>query len=108
MAVLSGFYVRTRQVSIPLSDTNYLSTIDGASAVMWTKDGSWHPEMPNHPTDLIQAPQRHVRWVNCYNYRNSGGAAYATREEADFHADNLFRIACIRVEFTEGEGLDQK
>ena len=52
--------------------------------------------------DLINVPEKHVRWVNF----NPAGLAsdYLTREDADQYA-NPTRIACVRVEFEDGEGL---
>ena len=51
--------------------------------------------------DLINIPERHVRWVNVYQgqvtlYCSKEGADYAARDD---------RIACVRIEFEEGEGL---
>ena len=52
---------------------------------------------------LRNVPEKHVRWVNFYPYGCAG--KHRTRDEADdFAAED--RIACIRVEFEEGEGLD--
>lgn len=51
------------------------------------------------------APKRHVLWTNCYS--GEGGdflGTYPTRADADAGA-GFDRIACICVEFTEGEGL---
>ena len=48
--------------------------------------------------EIINVPQRHVRWVNVYP------TTHVTREEADERALPS-RIACIRIEFEEGEGL---
>lgn len=47
---------------------------------------------------LTNAPQKHVKWVNVYP------TTHATREEADKRALPS-RIACVRIEFEEGEGL---
>lgn len=47
---------------------------------------------------LVNVPEKHVRWVNIYP------SAQETREGADAQA-HTDRIACIRVEFEEGEGL---
>jgi hypothetical protein len=46
-------------------------------------------------------PMTHVRWVNIYQETGS----YATRWDADTFAASS-RIACLRIEFTEGEGLE--
>lgn len=54
--------------------------------------------------DLINVPVTHKRWINIYPYLS---AAFKSRKEADEAAINLDRIACIFVEFKEGEGLDK-
>ena len=52
--------------------------------------------------DVENVPEKLVRWVNLYE----GGAcaAHITHELADQNA-GIGRIACIRIEFEEGEGL---
>lgn len=49
--------------------------------------------------DLVPVPKKHKVWVNIYPTTGN-----ATREQADHYATPS-RIACIPVEFTEGEGL---
>jgi hypothetical protein len=46
-------------------------------------------------------PEKIVRWVNLYT---DHVCLYFTKDEADAGA-NRHRIACIRIEFEEGEGL---
>jgi hypothetical protein len=53
--------------------------------------------------DIVNAPQKHVRWVNIYETQ-CGEHFFKSREAADQHAHHT-RIACVRIEFTEGEGL---
>ena len=51
--------------------------------------------------DLINIPKKHVRWLNVYAW------AVTTNSSKD-QADNVAckdRIACIRIEYEEGEGL---
>jgi len=52
--------------------------------------------------DIVNVPEKHVRWANIYpgTFANT----YQTQEEADNGAAS-YRIACIRIEFEEGEGL---
>lgn len=63
---------------------------------------------PDHDyqLDLINVPEKHEIWVNVYadNMRRVHGS----RQQADGEASRQFaqRIACIRVEFEEGEGLE--
>lgn len=52
---------------------------------------------------VTMAPKKRVVWVNVYPYTD-GARCYETREKADRIASSD-RIACIRVEFEEGEGL---
>lgn len=51
--------------------------------------------------DLINVPEKHVRWVNFFP---RDAEVYDSREEADEDA-TAERIACVRVEFKDGEGL---
>jgi len=60
--------------------------------------------MPQHThggcgAALVNTPIKHKRWVNIYP-----STVHATREEADSGAARN-RIACIEVEFEEGEGF---
>lgn len=59
--------------------------------------------------DLINrpAPKRHGEvWANIYSSRTTDEAVnvHTTRDEAD-RAAGRNRLACVRVEWTEGEGL---
>jgi hypothetical protein len=57
------------------------------------------------PYDLVNVPKKHEVWINMYDTEGVlVGCAYHTHEQANAKA-NIDRIACIRVEFTEGEGL---
>ena len=50
-----------------------------------------------------RAPVKQKRWINIYPESNSK-SVYSTKDKADKLAVNL-RIACIEVEFVEGQGL---
>ena len=70
----------------------------------WSKNGGFGCGLGN--ADLINIPEKRTVWVNMYK---SGGTSpqHPSKESADTNA-SLFdggRIACIKVEFTEGEGL---
>ena len=55
-----------------------------------------------HESDLM--PPKQKRWVNVY--RTEMPFLHATKKDADFMADtNPDRIACIEIEFSEGQGL---
>jgi hypothetical protein len=57
------------------------------------------------PYDLVNVPKKHEVWINLYDTEEVFfGCAYPTREQANANA-NINRTACVRVEFTEGEGL---
>lgn len=53
--------------------------------------------------DLVNVPEKHVRWV--VFYPESYCAGFASREEAMRSTSKSDRLACKPVEFTEGEGL---
>ena len=55
------------------------------------------------PNDLINIPEKHVRWVNLYPDSNTS-RDHQSRKSADDRAGPR-RIACLKLEFTEGEGL---
>lgn len=54
------------------------------------------------PIVIRNVPVRHVRWWNCYPDRVED---FLLPEDAKLHRYSDC-IACIRVEFTEGEGLE--
>lgn len=57
------------------------------------------------PYDLVNVPKKHERWANIYNMaQQSYSVLYPTREEADRNSVPG-RIACVRIEYTEEEGL---
>lgn len=57
---------------------------------------------------LVNVPVKHKRWINIY--KDTKGDPYlsthssSTKGEADANA-GLYRIACIEIEFEEGQGL---
>ena len=64
-------------------------------------DGVYYPD-ENSPSNLMNVPVRGECWANIYPAGTP--AAHSTREQADKHAGHD-RIACVRVEYEEGEGL---
>jgi len=57
------------------------------------------------PYDLVNVPIKHEVWINFYNDEEGyDSSSYPSQAIANESADST-RIACIRVEFTEGEGL---
>lgn len=75
---------------------------DGWCINTCTEDGQYLANSPSG-RDLENIPQTIVRWVN--HYANGVGSfTYDTKEEADKRASHG-RIACVRNEFEEGDGL---
>lgn len=75
--------------------------LDTDIVMRWTKDGRAHRLGTHSPNDLRPLPpKKHVRWVNCYP--DDTFYAYSSKEEADRLAA-LHRIACIHVEYAEGQ-----
>jgi hypothetical protein len=67
-------------------------------------DGRVYPDKYSSH-DLVNVPEKHEVWINLYHTENVFfGCAYPTREQANAKA-NIDRIACVRIKFTEGEGL---
>lgn len=75
--------------------------------ISWKMDGSaYHSDMPAS-TDLINVPQKYKVWANCYRSSNLHGATlrtHSSRESADVYKGHG-RVACIQIEFAEGQGL---
>lgn len=72
-------------------------------------DGSYAstPNQP-HKYDIIgewlPEPKKIKRWVNIYKHDEACTHAFNTKQKCD-NVRNTDRIACIPIEFTEGEGL---
>ena len=77
---------------------------DGAwVSACWAEDGRRFPSLSeSHSFDLVNVPERVSGWMNLYHV----GQIYQTKERADKVASGNNRIACIYVEFEEGEGLN--
>lgn len=75
------------------------------STLVVHSDGRVHRFGDTSFEDLVNVPEKHVRWASIYMWQ--GGMSVwlnRTREDADENAKDG-RIACIRIEFEEGEGL---
>ena len=69
----------------------------------FTKDGRFNIAEQANRYDLVNVPEKHKFWANIYS-RDTVATLHETRSEAD--NDSAYsRIACIRIEFEEGEGL---
>lgn len=121
--------VLTLPIKIDLTGTKYITTHDGSEVRIYATDARgdypihgayWHPikkcwfssiwnDLGRHyllaGLNLrdAPAPKREV-WVNITS--DESGMVYFNREEADAMAV-YDRIACVRVEYTPGEGLDE-
>jgi hypothetical protein len=92
-----------REVKLLMTDGGGSSPVVGAvrqpygtwDPVRWPSNGL-HEDKNNN---LVEVKPKHVRWLNCY-----ADSDYESRESADRHGGSD-RIACIRIEFEEGEGL---
>lgn len=72
----------------------------GEKVSLFTSEGRYYDSgISNY--DLVNMPVKHKQWLNIYNLRI---IPHATREIADINAMSD-RIACIEIEFTEGQGL---
>ena len=96
----------TTQGRAPWPLVGYIS--DKTSPDCWHRDGSYDHSCPLGITDIINVPEPKRSgkvWVNIYP--NEGHHGHNKREEADDHA-RRGRLACVRVPWTEGEGLEGK
>lgn len=97
-----------REVRIYATDGDGAYSVHGAIK----EDGGWTQESwtdagcyttsGERRSDLIEVKEKIVKWVNVYPKHMSG--TYNSKEEASKES-MAFRIACIRIEFEEGEGL---
>lgn len=84
------------------------SRVDGLD--VWFTDENGVMCLNPHRT-LREVKPKVVRWFNVYKHAQAvsaysgGGCLFASKEEADTAARTATRIACIRIEFEEGEGL---
>jgi hypothetical protein len=93
----------------PIMGAVFYTTPNGQSwweSARWTEDGRYDYHRRETKTDLIEVRPRHKRtvWLNVYQrHANS----YDTKSIADMMADDVTRIACIKVDldFEEGDGL---
>jgi hypothetical protein len=71
-------------------------------------DGIYNINNINHDLDLVNIPQKITKWLSIYleDRHNYYSYLYETKEEAD-ECSGTTRIACIKIEFKEGEGLEK-
>ena len=68
---------------------------------IWRSNGGWILNEQRN-IDLVDVPVKHTRWINVYN--GNIYHTHPTRKEADEYGGTN-RIACIKIEYEEGEGL---
>lgn len=70
----------------------------------WNIDGNydWYGLTPSK-LDLIEVKPKRVLWLNVYP--DDEVYAHGSREDAEGGSADDSRIACLKVEFEEGEGL---
>lgn len=77
--------------------------------IIVNSDGEYEDSGYND-NDLINIPEKHEGWLNVYKpsllESFSTSHIYSNKKQADCGAI-CGRIACIKVSFTEGEGLDK-
>lgn len=84
----------------------YIDESGGEQIASYTPDGNlWCRNDRRY--DLINIPEKIEGWVNFYDSGEGSfrGYSYPSRADADRTAKDE-RIACIKISFTEGEGLD--
>jgi len=76
---------------------------DEEVAFTFRPDGRYLDDGRTSTNDLVNVPEKHVRWINVFNTNSF----HARRSDADIAAKNesryRIRIARIRIEFEEGQ-----
>jgi hypothetical protein len=71
----------------------------------WTADGHSWGTRTEYQEDLLEVKPEIEGWVNIYSTDKQFLYIHETREIADKEAKGSQRLACIKIKFTEGEGL---
>ena len=69
----------------------------------WTKDGWFNQKYEGRLMSIVNAPEKHKFWLNIYG-DGTLCRRHQSREAANSGA-SMGRVACIEIEYTEGEGL---
>ena len=75
---------------------------DGDQVSRWAIDGAFCGTSPIRTLDLVEVKPKRVVWLNVYP--DGDRSSHESREDADSRSLDG-RIACLKVEFEEGEGL---
>src|SRR3990167_4901835 len=75
---------------------------------LWHSDGAVHSQGIESPDDLIEVKEKRVLWINIYKSKIGPNEilsfSYSTKNDADESASTN-RIACVKVEYENGDGL---
>jgi hypothetical protein len=96
-------YATDGEEDYPVHGAIYLLEKDKWRCITWTDAGHFMSKSSEHDLDIIESRQIQVRWLNVYDHGFSS-RKFQTKEAADELAVP-HRIACVRVEYYEGEGL---
>lgn len=63
----------------------------------------------NEGRDLVEIKDKHELWLNVYSFQDEGFVvgAYKIKSDADHGQCRKNRIACVKISFEEGEGLEK-
>ena len=95
-----------RLVTVIKGTFNHVVVVDDKQVIQVTEGGLWQGEPYAEPMDIVNVPPKKMTgefWVNIYP-DGSSAAGHLSRAEADKLASTN-RVACKRVQWTEGEGL---
>lgn len=83
-----------------------LALIDNEDIESYTLDGNYFINADFHSLDLVNVSAKYSKWINIYNEGDGEDVImHDTKESADEGAISA-RIACINIEFEEGDGLN--
>ncbi|WP_422363164.1 hypothetical protein [Pyruvatibacter mobilis] len=86
----------------------FIGHVERGPSGAWGLDGSSSSFQPN--ADLVsewKEPRKGEVWVNVYAEQDQVSFVFTTRKAADEAAEFGVRLACIRVPWTEGQGLGE-
>lgn len=74
----------------------------------WESSGAYDSQArKQHASDLIRRPIKRKGWINIYRDPLVWNYVHETQALADNSKAPKDRIACIEIEFEEGQGLEQ-
>ena len=82
--------------------------IDGCGRILtWTIDGQYFHNYTcgDLKYNLRNTPVVHEGWINVYPNNGMMGPLHSTKASAILAGDSDRKIACIKIKYTEGEGI---